>query len=98
MKNHQQKENSYLINDVKIFTKENNLIFKELINQTNNFESSDISNLKIDETLINRIYKYASVKHILDKNFNDDQKIIEIEKISEMNIEKTSLEFLIQVL
>jgi len=27
-----------------------------------------------------------------------DQKIIEIEKISEMNIEKTSLEFLIQVL
>ena len=72
------KENSYLINDVKIFTKENNLIFKELINQTNNFESSDISNLKIDETLINRIYKYASVKHILDKNFDDDQKIIEI--------------------
>ena len=72
------KENSYLINDVKIFTKENNLIFKELINQTNNFESSDISNLKIDETLINRIYKYASVKHILDKNFDNDQKIIEI--------------------
>ena len=72
------KENSYLINDVKIFTNENNLIFKELINQTNNFESSDISNLKIDETLINRIYKYASVKHILDKNFDDDQKIIEI--------------------
>ena len=72
------KENSYLINDVKIFTNENNLIFKELINQTNNFESSDISNLKIDETLINRIYKYASVKHILDKNFDNDQKIIEI--------------------
>ena len=72
------KENSYLINDVKIFTNENNLIFKELINKTNNFESSDISNLKIDETLINRIYKYASVKHILDKNFDDDQKIIEI--------------------
>ena len=72
------KENSYLINDVKIFTNENNLIFKEIINQTNNFESSDISNLKVDETLINRIYKYASVKHILDKNFDDDQKIIEI--------------------
>ena len=72
------KENSYLINDVKIFTNENNLILKELMNQTNNFESSDISNLKIDETLINRIYKYASVKHILDKNFDDDQKIIEI--------------------
>ena len=35
-------------------------------------------NLKIDETLINRIYKYASVKHILDKNFDNDQKIIEI--------------------
>ncbi len=87
------KENSYLINDVKIFTNENNLIFKELINQTNNFESSDISNLKIDETLINRIYKYASVKHILDKNFDDDQKIIEIFNEIIRDLKNYELEF-----
>ncbi len=87
------KENSYLINDVKIFTNENNLIFKELINQTNNFESSDISNLNIDETLINRVYKYASVKHILDKKFDDDQKIFEIFKEIIRDLKNYELEF-----
>ncbi len=87
------KENSYLINDIKIFTNENNLIFKELINQTNNFESSDISNLNIDETLINRVYKYASVKHILDKKFDDDQKIFEIFKEIIRDLKNYELEF-----
>ena len=87
------REHSYLINDIKIFTKENNLIFKELINQTNNFESSDISNLKIDENLINRIYKYASVKHILDKNFDEDQKIIEIFNEIIRDLKNYELEF-----
>ena len=70
-----------------------NLIFKELINQTNNFESSDISNLNIDEILINRIYKYASVKHILDKKFDDDQKIIEIFKEIIRDLKNYELEF-----
>ncbi len=87
------KENSHLINDVKIFTNENNLIFKELINQTNNFETSDITNLKIDENLINRIYKYASVKHILDKKFDDDHKIIEIFKEIIRDLKNYELEF-----
>ena len=87
------REHSYLINEIKIFTKENNLIFKELINQTNNFESSDISNLKIDENLINRIYKYASVKYILDKNFDEDQKIIEIFNEIIRDLKNYELEF-----
>ena len=67
-----------MINDVKLFTKENRLIFEELLNQTNNFETSDINNSKIDENLSERIFKYAPIKHILAKNFSDDQKIIEI--------------------
>ena len=28
--------------------------------------------------MIDRVLKYASLKHILFKNFNDDQKILEI--------------------
>ena len=27
---------------------------------------------------MDRVFKYASIKHILFKNFNDDQKILEI--------------------
>ena len=34
--------------------------------------------VNIDKNLIDRVYKYASVKHILFKYLNDDQKILEI--------------------
>ena len=46
--------------------------------QSNNLEHTNIESLKIDQNLIDRILKYASIKHILAKNLNDDQKILEI--------------------
>ncbi len=72
------KDNINLIENVKLFTNENKLLFEEIISQTNNFENYDIENFNIDRNLIDRVYKYASVKHILVKNSKDDQKILEI--------------------
>ena len=72
------KHNFNLIENVKLFNSENKLLLEEIINQTNNFENTDIENLNIDRNLIDRVYKYASIKHILVKNLNDDQKILEI--------------------
>ena len=60
------------------FSSENKLLLKEIIDQTNNFENTNLESLKIDQSLINRILKYASIKHILIKNLDDDQKILEI--------------------
>ena len=40
-------------------------MFKEIIDQTNNFENTNLESLKIDQSLIDRILKYASIKHIL---------------------------------
>ena len=34
--------------------------------------------MKIDQGLIERVLKYASIKHILVKSFNNEQKILEI--------------------
>ena len=34
--------------------------------------------MNIDQNLIERVLKYASIKHIVLKNFNDDEKILEI--------------------
>ena len=87
------KNHSYLIQDVKIFTKENKAIFEELLNQTNNFENSEIDNLKIDKNLIDRVFKYASVKHILNKNLEDDQKILEIFNEILRDLKNYDLEF-----
>ena len=72
------KDNFNLIENVKLFSSENKLLFEEIINQTNNFEKLDIENLEIDQSLIDRVFKYASIKYILDKNLNDDQKILDM--------------------
>ena len=72
------KDNFNLIENVKLFSSENKLLFEEIKNQSNNFVNTNIENLNIDRNLIDRVYKYASIKHILVKNINDDQKILEI--------------------
>ena len=78
MKSELIKENFHLIDNVKLISNENSLLFNELLKQSNNLSNLDISLLDIDINLINRIKKYASVKYIVKKNFNDDDKILEI--------------------
>ncbi len=72
------KKNYNLIQDVKLFSNENKLLFEEILHQSNNLEETNLESLKIDQNLIDRILKYASIKHILSKNLNDDEKILEI--------------------
>ena len=61
-----------------MFSSENKLLLSEILSQSNNFEITDIENFDIDQNLIGRVLKYASIKHIMLKNFNDDEKILEI--------------------
>ncbi len=72
------RDNLNLIENVKMFNSENKLLFEEIINQIKNYEITDIESLKIDQSLTDRVFKYASIKHILYKNLDDDQKILEI--------------------
>ncbi len=72
------KVNFNLIENVKLFSNENKLVFSEILSQSNNFEITDLENIDVDKSLIERVLKYASIKHIMIKNFNDDEKILEI--------------------
>ena len=72
------KDNFNLIENVKLFSNENQLLFSEILVQTKNFEITDIDRSTIDKNLIERVLKYASIKHIMVKNFNDNEKILEI--------------------
>ena len=72
------KENYSLIENVKLFSNENKLLFEEILSQTNNLEETNFENLNIDRSLMDRVFKYASIKHILANNLNDEQKILEI--------------------
>ncbi len=72
------KDNFNLIENVKLFSSENKLLLEEILSKSNNFEISDVEDFNIDQNLIERVLKYASIKHIVLKNLNDDEKILEI--------------------
>ena len=72
------KNNYYLIENVKLFTNENKLVFEEILKQTNNFQNEELEDLLIDENLTNRILKHAPIKHILNKDSQNDDTIIDI--------------------
>ncbi len=71
-------ENLHLIDNVKLYSDENKQLFAEILNQSENLFNLDIQKLNVDKNLINRVMNYASVKHIISKNLNNDQKILEI--------------------
>ena len=71
-------ENFHLIDNVKLYSDENKQLFAEILNQSENLLNLDVKKLNVDKNLVNRVMNYASVKHIISKNLNDDQKILEI--------------------
>ncbi len=71
------KDNFNLIENVKLFSNENKLLLSEILSQSRNFEITNIENINVDQNLIDRVLKYASIKHIMIKYLNDDEKILE---------------------
>ena len=71
-------ENFHLIDNVKLYSYENKQLFAEILNQSENLLNLDIQKLNVDKNLVDRVMNYASVKHIISKNLNDDEKILEI--------------------
>ena len=92
-KPHLVRENYHLIENVKLFSNENKIIFRQILKETNNLEKTDFENINIDQNLIDRILKYASIRHILEKNYNDDEKILEILNEILRDIKNYELEF-----
>ncbi len=72
------KENLHLIDNVKLFSSENIQLYQEILSQSQNLLNLDVKKLKIDQSLIERVMNYASVKHIISKYVNDDFKVLDI--------------------
>ena len=72
------RDNFNLIENVKLFSSENKLLLEEILSKSNNFKITGVEDFNIDQNLIERVLKYASIKHIVLKNLNDDEKILEI--------------------
>jgi len=90
--------NIHLIENMKLFTEFNKKIFEMIIQKLKSGSQITIEDLNLDDQLIEKINKFAPIKHILKKQFNDDQKIIELLEDISRDLMNYDLEFRIQEL
>ncbi len=91
-------KNVHLIENVKLFTKENKLVFDVILSKFKSSEKFNIKDLLIDQQLIDRIVKFASIKHILKNQQNDHNKIIDLLEEITKDLKNYELEFRIEEL
>ena len=72
------QKNIHLIENIKFFTNENKLVFETVLSRLKNSDKFLVKDLSIDSQLIDKIYKFASIKHILNNNQNNHDKIFEL--------------------
>ena len=72
------QDNIHLVEGVKLFTKVNLQIFNEIISMLKSGEKISISDLEIDNQLIEKINKFAPIKHILKNKSGKEHEIIEL--------------------
>jgi DNA primase len=67
--------NIHLIENVKLFTEINKQIFNSTIERLKSGEQMSIESLNLDKQLLDKINKFAPIKHIL-KNKSDKQHLM----------------------
>jgi len=72
------KNNFHLLENVKLFTNENKIIFESIMKKLPVEDNVSISSLSLDPQILNKISKFASIKHILNKVEKDEFKIVEL--------------------
>jgi len=72
------RNNHHLLENVKLFTDENKIIFESIMKKFSIEEEISIKSLSLDPQTIDKISKFASIKHILNKIEKDEFKIIEL--------------------
>ena len=92
------QSNIHLIENIKLFTEVNKQILELIIDKLKSGEKIDIQNLSLDKQLVDKINKFAPIKHILKNKFNDEYAIIELLEDISRDLMNYDLEFRIQEL
>ena len=72
------KSNIHLIENIKLFSEINKQIFRSILQKLKSEEPITIDDLNLDKQLLDRINKFAPIKHILKNKNVNEQKVIEI--------------------
>ncbi len=92
------QSNIHLIENIKLFTKVNKQIFELVLEKLKSVEHIKIDDLKLDKQLLDKINKFAPIKHILKNKSDDDNQIIELLEDTSRDLMNYDLEFRIQEL
>ena len=92
------QENIHLIENIKLFSNENRLIYDTLLSKLKSGEKFNLQDLSIDPQLTDKINKFASIKHILNNNQNNQEKMFEMLEEISRDLKNYDLEFRIEEL
>ena len=92
------QSNIHLIEDIKLFTEINIQIFKTIVDKLKSGEQITIEGLNLDQQLLERINKFAPIKHILKKKIENEHEIFELIEDIRRDLNNYDLEFRIQEL
>ncbi|WP_440917377.1 DNA primase [Candidatus Pelagibacter sp.] len=92
------RDHIHLLKDIKLFSEVNKQIFEKIVFKLNLENNLTIDHLDIDTQLIDKITKFAPIKHILQKKSNKDHEIIELLEDIARDLNNYDLEFRIQEL
>ena len=92
------QENIHLIENIKLFSDENKLVFETLLTKLKSGEKLTLQEIPIDLQLTEKIFKFASIKHILNNTQNNQDKMFEILEEISRDLKNYDLEFRIEEL
>jgi len=92
------QENIHLIESIKLFSEENKLIFETLLMKLRSGEKLTLQEVPIDPQLTEKIFKFSSIKHILNNHQNDRDKMFELLEEVSRDLKNYDLEFRIEEL
>ena len=70
--------NIHLIENIKLFTEVNKQIFEVIISKLKSGSQVLVKDLNLDSQLLEKINKFAPIKHILKNKVNNDHQVIEL--------------------
>ena len=92
------QSNIHLIENIKLFTEINKQIFNSIKDKLKTGELMSIESLNLDKQLLDKINKFAPIKHILKNKVDNDDQVIELLDDISKDLFNYDLEFRIQEL
>ena len=92
------QQNIHMVENIKLFTEVNKQIYEKIITQLKSGEKLSVNQIGIDNQIIEKITKFAPIKHILKNKSNDEHVVIELIDDISRDLNNYDLEFRIQEL